>query len=38
MMIAADTGPLLQQGSIQFILFGVMVLATVVLLWVTIAK
>jgi hypothetical protein len=38
MMIAADTGPLLQQGSIQFILFGVMVLAIVALLWVTIAK
>ena len=38
MMIAADTGPLLQQGSVQFILFGVMVLVTVFLLWVTIAK
>jgi hypothetical protein len=38
MMIAADTGPLLQQGSMQFILFGVMVLVTVFLLWITIAK
>lgn len=37
-MIAADTGPLLQQGSMQFILFGVMVLAVAFLLWVTIAK
>lgn len=37
-MIAADAVPLLQQGSMQFILFGVMVLAIVILLWVTIAK
>ena len=37
-MIAADVGPLLDQGSIQFILFGVMVLVVVFLLWVTIAK
>jgi hypothetical protein len=37
-MIAADVGPLLDQGSIQFMLFGVMVLVIVFLLWVTIAK
>jgi hypothetical protein len=37
-MIAADVGPLLDQGSIQFMLFGVMVLAVLFLLWVTIAK
>lgn len=31
-------GPLLDQGSVQFILFGFMVLAILVLLWLTIAK
>jgi hypothetical protein len=30
--------PLLDQGSVQFILFGIMVLIVLVLLWVTIAK
>jgi hypothetical protein len=34
----AETVPLLDQGSIQFMLFGVMVLAVVFLLYVTIAK
>jgi hypothetical protein len=34
----AETVPLLDQGSIQFMLFGVMVLVVVFLLWVTIAK
>jgi hypothetical protein len=34
----AETVPLLEQGSIQFMLFGVMVLVVVFLLWVTIAK
>ena len=37
-MIGAETVPLLDQGSIQFILFGVMVLVVVFLMWVTIAK
>ena len=37
-MIGADTAPLLDQGSVQFILFGVMVLAVLALLWITIAK
>ena len=37
-MIGAETVPLLDQGSIQFILFGLMVLAVVFLMWVTIAK
>jgi hypothetical protein len=37
-MIGAETVPLLDQGSIQFILFGVMVLAVLFLLWITIAK
>ena len=34
----AETVPLMEQGSIQFMLFGVMVLVVVFLLWVTIAK
>ncbi len=37
-MIGADAVPLLEQGSIQFILFGVMVLVILFLMWVTIAK
>jgi hypothetical protein len=37
-MIGAETIPLLDQGSIQFILFGVMVLVVLFLMWVTIAK
>jgi hypothetical protein len=37
-MIGAETVPLLDQGSIQFILFGLMVLVVVFLMWVTIAK
>ena len=38
MQPADATVPLLDQGSIQFMLFGVMVLVVVFLLWVTIAK
>jgi hypothetical protein len=30
--------PLLDQGSVQFILLGVMVLAVLFVLWITIAK
>jgi hypothetical protein len=30
--------PLLDQGSIQFILFGVMVIVTCIVMWITIAK
>jgi hypothetical protein len=30
--------PLLDQGSIQFILFGVMVIAICIVMWITIAK
>lgn len=37
-MIGADTAPLLDQGSVQFILLGVMMLAVLALLWITIAK
>jgi hypothetical protein len=37
-MIAQEAIPLLDQGSIQFILFGLMVLAVLFLMWITIAK
>jgi hypothetical protein len=37
-MIGAAAAPLLDQGSVQFILFGVMVIVTLVLMWITIAK
>jgi hypothetical protein len=30
--------PLLDQGAVQFILFGVMILAVLFVLWITIAK
>ncbi len=36
-MIGADV-PLLDQGAIQFILFGIMIIAIVVVLWITIAR
>lgn len=34
----AETAPLIEQGSVQFILFGVMVLAVFITLWITIAR
>ncbi len=34
----AETAPLIEQGSVQFILFGVMVLAVFITLWFTIAR
>jgi hypothetical protein len=34
----AESVPLLEQGSVQFILFGVMILAVLALLWISIAK
>jgi len=37
-LIAAEVVPLLEQGSVQFILFGVMVLAVFLILWFTLAK
>ena len=37
-MIGAATGPLLDQGSVQFILFGVMIIAICIVMWITIAK
>ncbi len=30
--------PLLDQGSVQFILFGVMIIAICIVMWITIAK
>jgi hypothetical protein len=30
--------PLLDQGAVQFVIFGVMMLVTLFLLWITIAK
>jgi len=37
-MLAQEAARLLDQGSVQFILFGVMVLVVFVALWFTIAK
>jgi len=37
-VIAAESVPLLDQGAVQFILFGVMVLAVFLILWFTLAK
>jgi hypothetical protein len=37
-MIGAIEVPLLDQGSVQFILMVVMILAVVFLMWITIAK
>ena len=34
----AETVPLLEQGSVQFILLGVMILVVFFVLWITIAK
>jgi hypothetical protein len=37
-MLAQQAQPLLDQGVVQFILFGVMVLVIFIVLWITIAK
>jgi hypothetical protein len=37
-MLAQEGAPLIDQGAVQFILFGIMVLITFVVLWITIAK
>lgn len=37
-MIGAETVPLLDQGSVQFILLGVTILVTAFIMWITIAK
>jgi hypothetical protein len=36
--VLAESVPLIEQGSVQFILFGVMVLAVFITLWFTIAR
>jgi hypothetical protein len=36
--VLAETAPLIEQGSVQFILFGVMVLVVFITLWITIAR
>jgi len=37
-VIGQATVPLLDQGAIQFILLGVMMIAVLIVLWITIAK
>jgi hypothetical protein len=37
-MLAQEARPLIEQGAVQFILFGVMVLVIFVVMWITIAK
>lgn len=38
MIAQATPVPLLDQGAIQFILLGVMMIAVLIVLWITIAK
>lgn len=37
-MLAQESARLIDQGSVQFILFGIMVLVVFIALWITIAK
>lgn len=37
-MLAQEAARLIDQGSVQFILFGIMVLVIFVVMWITIAK
>jgi hypothetical protein len=37
-MLAQEAAPLIEQGSVQFILFGVIVIVIFIALWFTIAK
>lgn len=37
-MLAQESIPLLEQGAVQFILFGVMVIGTYILIKITISK
>lgn len=34
----AETVPLIEQGSVQFILFGLMVIAVFITLWITLPR
>jgi len=36
--VLAEAVPLIEEGSVQWILFGVMVLAVFITLWITIAR
>lgn len=38
MMLAQEAAPLIDQGAVQFVLFGIMVLVIFIALWITIAK
>ncbi len=38
MMLAQEAAPLMDQGAVQFVLFGIMVLVIFIALWITIAK
>lgn len=37
-MLAQESVPLIQQGSVQFILFGIMMVGVFIALWFTISK
>jgi hypothetical protein len=37
-MLAQETRPLLDEGVVQFIFFGVMMIGIFIVLWITIAK
>jgi hypothetical protein len=37
-MLGQESVPLIDQGSVQFILFGIMLLIVFIVLWFTIAK
>jgi hypothetical protein len=37
-MLGQESAPLLEQGAVQFILFGVTVIVTFIVVWFTIAK
>lgn len=37
-MLAQEARPLLDQGGVQFILFGLMMIGIFIALWITIAK
>ena len=38
MFLAQESAPLLEQGAVQFILFGIMILVIFITLWFTISK
>jgi hypothetical protein len=37
-MLAQESLPLIDQGAVQFVLLGIMILAVFIALWITIAK